>query len=67
MQYLDDLLGEVRVVHAENGRLDVPRCRETLDLNLNVVGSSLVQDSQHFLLLVRDRLISVRKTTRLKE
>jgi hypothetical protein len=49
--YLDNLFVEVRVVHVENGCFDVPGSWETLDLNENVVGSALIQNSQDFILL----------------
>ena len=42
-QLLHHLPGEVGVVHAEDGRLDVPHGWEPLDLDENVVGSALVQ------------------------
>ena len=40
--HLHNLFGEVRVVHVEDGGLDVSRCWESLDLNQDVVGPALV-------------------------
>ena len=40
--HLHNLFGEVRVVHVEDGGLDVSRRWETLDLNQDVVGPALV-------------------------
>ena len=44
------------MVHAEDGCLDVAGSREPLDLNLNVVGTTLVQD-RHYLTLLSLRLV----------
>ena len=40
---LHHFLVEVGVVHAHDGGLDVPSCRETLDLDLDIVGPALVE------------------------
>ncbi len=49
--YLDYLLVEVRVVHVEDGSLDMPGGRKPIDLYQDVVGPALVQHIQLFLLL----------------
>ncbi len=41
--YLDYLLVEVRVVHVEDGSLDMPGGRKPIDLYQDVVGPALVQ------------------------
>ena len=41
--YLNDLHGEEGVVHSQDGRLDVPGCRESVDHDLNVLCSLLTQ------------------------
>ena len=50
-QLLHHLASEVGVVHADDGRLDVPGGRKPLDLDEDVVGSPLVQNCQCLALL----------------
>ena len=55
-KFVNHFSTEVGVVHAEDGCLDVAGSREPLDLNLNVVGTTLVQN-RHYLTLLSLRLV----------
>ena len=52
--YLHYFLVEVRVVHVKDGCLDVPSCRETLDLDEDIVCPALIQHSDELAMFYVD-------------